>query len=223
MKLSFQLGISGAPPGSSVSLSWTKVLPLNPVRWAGAVAGLLATGPCFARIACARVRAFRAGARIARPIARARARQTQGALLLSVPLGLFRTGAKQETKRSPDTASSCLILSWNSQGQVILEDLFQIIRTNYCHRQETLEHVMRCHEACCAPRFLPVSCTLRNRKWRPRKPPPHSSQLTTDSPVSRSLARARGNGFRVRWRERRYYSTAISAAATRRSSAISTL
>ena len=110
MKLSFPLGISGVPPGSGASLSWTKVLPLNPVRWAGAVAGLLATGPCFARIACTRVRAFRAGARIARLIARARARQTQGALLLSVPLGFFRAGAKQETKRSPDTASSCFIL-----------------------------------------------------------------------------------------------------------------
>ena len=58
----------------------------------------LPAGPFFARTAGARVRAFRAGAHIARLIARARGRRKAH---VSRPFlgGFFRTGAKQETKR----------------------------------------------------------------------------------------------------------------------------
>ena len=43
--------------------------------------------------------------------------QAQGARLPSVSQGVFRTGAKQETKQPADAASSCPILPQFSQGQ----------------------------------------------------------------------------------------------------------
>ncbi len=89
-----------------------------------AAAGLPAARPCFARIAWARAPAF-APARFARLIARACARgQTQGARLPSVPLGFFRTGAKQETKRPADAACSCPILPQFYRGQALTENYF---------------------------------------------------------------------------------------------------
>ena len=66
--------------------------------------GLPAARPFFARIACARARPS-APARFARLIARAS--PAEGARLPFVPLGIFRAGAKPETKRPPDAASSC--------------------------------------------------------------------------------------------------------------------
>ena len=61
--------------------------------------------PFFARIACARVRAF-ASARFARLIAHARARRRTHVCRPFLSSS-FRTGAKQETKQPADAASSC--------------------------------------------------------------------------------------------------------------------
>ena len=88
-----------------------------------AAAGLPAARPCFARIACAHAPAF-APARFARLIARAS--HAQGAPVLSVPLGFFRTGARRETKRPPDAASSCLILPRFYRGQALTGNYFII-------------------------------------------------------------------------------------------------
>ena len=163
------------------------------------------------RIACAPAPAF-APARFARLIACAR--QAQGALLPSVPLGFFRTGARQETKRPPDTASFCLILSRICRSQTfsgIISNLANKIPPpegdiGTCHEMSC--SVMRCHEAPRAPGLrgppcrracharrehasrpfptcLPGSCTLRNRKGSPGSRP--SSQPITASPMSSPL------------------------------------
>ena len=116
MKLSFRMGVSGI------------VVP--PSRFVPA-AGLPAARPFFARIACARVCAFRAGAHIARLIARAC--QAQGAHLPSVPLGFFRAGAKQETKRPADAASSLshstMLFRVSSRNKELIQILFTHPRT----------------------------------------------------------------------------------------------
>ena len=87
--------------------------------------GLPAARPCFARIARAPARAFRAGAVRAPDCACARVGQAQGARLPSVPLGFFRAGAKQEAKRPTDAASSCPILARIFPGQVLFKELFR--------------------------------------------------------------------------------------------------
>ena len=69
---------------------------------------------------CARARVC-AGAVRAPDCAR---EQTQGARLLSVPLGFFRTGARQKAKRPADAASSCLILPQIPQGQALFGNYF---------------------------------------------------------------------------------------------------
>ena len=89
-------------------------VPLRSVRTAD---DLPAAGPFSARIACARERAFRVGARFARLIARARAGGHRTHVCRSFLRGFFRTGAKQETKRPADAASSCPILPQFSLGQ----------------------------------------------------------------------------------------------------------
>ena len=63
---------------------------------------------------CARARVS-AGAVRAPDCARARKRRAH----FSRPFrwGFFRTGARRETKRPPDAASSCFILSWFCEGQ----------------------------------------------------------------------------------------------------------
>ena len=66
-------------------------------------AGVPAVRPFFARIACAHAPAF-APARFARLIAHARGNAGRTSPVRSV--GFFRTGARQETKRLPDAASS---------------------------------------------------------------------------------------------------------------------
>ena len=77
-------------------------------------------------------RAYRMGARacVCAGAVRApdcpRASQAQGALLLSVPMGVFRAGAKRETKRPPDAASSCIILPRISQGQALTGTYFKL-------------------------------------------------------------------------------------------------
>ena len=88
----------------------------------GAAAGLSAERPFSARIACARVRAFRAGARFARLIAHVRARQAQG--LPSVSQGFFRTGAKQETKRRRERRFLLSHFSMDFSGSSLVYDLF---------------------------------------------------------------------------------------------------
>ena len=87
-----------------------------------AAAGLPAARPFSARIAGAPAPAF-APARFARLIARAS--QAQGASLPFVPLGVFRTGAKRETKRPPD-AASCPILPQFYRGQALFGNYFII-------------------------------------------------------------------------------------------------
>ena len=50
----------------------------------------------------------------------------QGARLPSVPLGFFRAGARRETKRPPDAASSCPILPRFYRGQALIGNYFII-------------------------------------------------------------------------------------------------
>ena len=118
MMSSFCTGLPGMPPvypplclrhGSLLSI------PFRSHR------RLPAAGPFFARIACARVRAF-APARFARLIARA----SRCWAHFSCPFrwGFFRTGARRETKRPPDAASSCFILSCFCEGQAFMRNYF---------------------------------------------------------------------------------------------------
>ena len=85
----------------------------------------------ISRVSHGRAPAF-APARFARLIARAS--PAQGTRLPSVPMGFFRAGAKRETKRPPDAASSCPILPRISQGSSPYRELFRIIRTNHGFR-----------------------------------------------------------------------------------------
>ena len=88
-----------------------------------AAAGLRAARPFFARIACAHAPAF-APALFARLIARAWTNAGRTSPVRSV--GFFRTGARQETKRLPDAASSCLILPRFYKGQALTGNYFII-------------------------------------------------------------------------------------------------
>ena len=131
MKLSFRTSAASLPPvrpppglrhsRSSVAVHSTPSLPPPLPRGAG---------PFFARIACARPPAF-APARFARLIARAS--QAQGAHLPSVPLGFFRAGAKQETKRPADAASSLshstMLFRASSRNKELIQILFTHPRT----------------------------------------------------------------------------------------------
>ena len=95
--------------------------------------GLRAARPFFARIACARGRAFRAGAVRAPDCAREPgARHTYPVRSVGA---FFRAGAKPETKRPPDAASSCLILPWFFQGQALFRNYFSNARTRPASRQ----------------------------------------------------------------------------------------
>ena len=61
-------------------------------------------------------------------VPRGRASHAQGALLPSVPLGDFRTGARRETKRPPDAASSCPILPQICRSQTNLGIISKLMR-----------------------------------------------------------------------------------------------
>ena len=85
------------------------------------------------RLACGAslFRAYRMGARACVRAGAVRApdcarEQAQGAGLPSVPLGFFRAGAKQETERPADAASSCLILPQFYRGQAFTGNYFII-------------------------------------------------------------------------------------------------
>ena len=101
--------------------------------------------PSFARIACARAPAF-APARFARLIARTWTNAGHTSPVRSV--GLFRTGARQETKRPPDAASSCLILPRFYRGQALTENYFIIHEQSSASSRRPRDmscSVMRCH------------------------------------------------------------------------------
>ena len=157
-----------------------------PFRSVCAAAGLPATRPFFARIACAHAPAF-APARLCAPdCARVGRRRAH----LSRPFRwVFCAGASREAKRPPDAASSCPILPRISQGQALTRNYFKKLGTKFHLREETPERVMKCHVLSCdvmrplhprarpaslSPRLprapgacLPGSCTLRNRKGGP--------------------------------------------------------
>ncbi len=98
MKLSFRMGASGhSPRFARLCMFDTVVPPSCFVPLSMPPARLPAAGPLFARIACARVRASRAGAHIARLIARTRGKRRAH---VSRPfLRGFFAPAQQETKR----------------------------------------------------------------------------------------------------------------------------
>ena len=123
IKPSFRAGAPGIPSSfpDFASSAWGS--PLDPGPFVGAAAGL-PTGPFFARTAGARVRALRAGAHIARLIARAK--QAQGARLPSVPMGFFRAGARRDTKQPPDAASSLSHPTTVLQRSSLHKELFLI-------------------------------------------------------------------------------------------------
>ena len=111
MAPSLRAGSAAVRPVSPALRLRHGVPPFHPVSFYSARRRLPgAAEPFFARIACARacarLRAFRAGARFARLIAPARARG-QGARHTSpfrFPGFFFRAGAKREAKRSADAA-----------------------------------------------------------------------------------------------------------------------
>ena len=108
-------------PRRSPAVRILHVVPLS--RSVRATAEVRAVRPFSARIACAPAPAF-ASARFARLIARAS--RARGALLLSVPPGFFRTGARRETKRPADAASSRPILPQFYRGQALTRNYFKI-------------------------------------------------------------------------------------------------
>ena len=116
-----------ASPKRRPSQSCMSFLRRVPFRFVPAAAGLPAARPCFARIACARAPAF-APARFARLIARAWADAGRTSPVRS--FGVFRTGARQETKWPPDAASSCLILPRFYRGQALTGNYFIIHEQN---------------------------------------------------------------------------------------------
>ena len=79
--------------------------------------------PFFARIAWAPAPAFRAGAHIARLIARTRANARRTSPVRSVGV-FFRTGARQKAKRPADAASSLSHSTTDSTGSSPLRELF---------------------------------------------------------------------------------------------------
>ena len=116
--------------------------------------------PFFARIACACARAF-APARLCAPDC-ARVSPAQGARLPSVPLGFFRTGARQETERPPDAASSCLILPQICSSQAVSGIISKIRNKVPPPKGDTgTRHEMSCFVTIrCAPVRRHVSRTL---------------------------------------------------------------
>ena len=121
-----------APPGLAVSASCASFLLPAPVSFRSRRRRVPGQHP-LSRVSHVRARLRLRRRGFARLIARAS--QAQGALLLSVPRGFFRAGAKPETKRPPDAASSCLILPWFFQGQALLRNYFSISRTHPASRQ----------------------------------------------------------------------------------------
>ena len=107
---------------------------------------------------CSRVRSRRRG--FARLIARAS--PAQGARLPSVPLGFFRTGARQETERPPDAASSCLILPQICSSQAVSGIISKIRNKVPPPKGDTgTRHEMSCFVTIrCAPVRRHVSRTL---------------------------------------------------------------
>ena len=121
-----------APPGLAVSASCASFLLPAPVSFRSRRRRVPGQHP-LSRVSHVRARLRLRRRGFARLIARAS--QAQGALLLSVPRGFFRAGAKPETKRPPDAASSCLILPWFFQGQALFRNYFSISRTHPASRQ----------------------------------------------------------------------------------------
>ena len=87
-------------PGSAVTAPFAKSCRRSPRR----------NAPIISRVLCAGARAFRAGAHIARLIARTRAMRTPGAPLLSVPNTVLHSLRSPESKRRPGSRLSAFSL-----------------------------------------------------------------------------------------------------------------
>ena len=113
MMSSFARGSPACP--RFISLSVFGMGPSSRSRSVRTAACQPAAGPFFARIACARPRPRFAPARLCAPDCAREPSAGRRSPARSVGV-FFRAGARRETKRPPDAASSCFILSWFCEG-----------------------------------------------------------------------------------------------------------